>query len=127
MKEFEPAWTHVSFKFKKSLKTPSHSYRQFFGFAKLKDSAAQQKAITEYSGKELQGRVVKIAAVSIEKPKAETEATDKAVESKKVAEVNENSQSETAKEATKPVVADAAKEVAKENVVPQTEPEAPKA
>lgn len=87
MKDVEPLWTHISFKFAKSAKNNA-SYRQYFGFAKLKDTAAQEKAIAEYSGKELQGRVIKVAAVTAEKPK-------------KADEVKEDSKSETSKDAAK--------------------------
>lgn len=83
----EPVWTHISFKFAKSAKTNA-SYRQYFGFAKLKDTAAQEKAIAEYSGKEFQGRVIKVAAVTPEKPK-------------KAAEAKEDSKSEPSKDSTK--------------------------
>lgn len=57
-----PVWTHVSYKFVNSEKT-NRTFRQYFGFAKLRDSDAQKKAISEYSGKEVGNRTVRISAV----------------------------------------------------------------
>ena len=123
----EPIWTHVSYKFVRSAKT-NRSFRQFFGFAKLKDTATQQKAIAEYSGKELEKRVIKVAAVTAEKPKEEN--SDESKEDKKttkedskeavkeapkeVKAVPEDVSKEPSEEVSKEAVKETPKEVAKE-------------
>lgn len=98
MKDLEPVWTHVSYKLARSAKT-SRYFRQYFGFAKLRDTATQQKAIEEFSGKSFDKRVVKIAAVS-DKPKESKSDEVKEVE-EETEEVEEAAQ-ETPKETELP-------------------------
>lgn len=81
LKDLEPAWVHISFKHKMSANT-NRPFRQYFAFSKLRDNAAQRQAVSEYSGKTLDGRTVRISAVkdesaeASEAPKESAEETD---------------------------------------------------
>lgn len=72
-KDLEPQWTYISMG---SVPRPTGSFKYVYGFVKFSDSAAQEKALKDYSEVSLGNRKLRVAAAKERVPTAESEATE---------------------------------------------------